>query len=126
MTQASIVQRIFTAAEHVDEGTEKSVQSVYRDEDLSALVEWISPGKAFEEPHSHPESAHVFVVLEGEGEALVGEGRWEKISAGQFVVQPRNKVHAMRNLSTTQRIVWVCVAVSHGRYVVEERTEQDP
>lgn len=89
------------------------------------MVEWVEPGKDFEAPHSHPESAHVFVFLEGEGEALTGNGKWEKVQAGQFYVCPREKVHAMRNTSKDKRLMWVCIAASHGKYVVNTRTEND-
>ena len=120
-------QRVFTVSDYLKPNARGgTVNLVYRGEDITTLVEYIKPGATLEDPHWHPESAHVFVVVEGDGEALVGNGVWEPIRAGQFIIQPRNKVHAMRNLSTTQRIVWVCVSVSSGRYVAEPRTELDP
>ena len=51
-----------------------TVNLVYRGEDITTLVEYIEPGATLEDPHWHPESAHVFVVVEGDGEALVGNG----------------------------------------------------
>jgi mannose-6-phosphate isomerase-like protein (cupin superfamily) len=125
-TQPSTAQRIFTTADYVDPNAERTLNSAYRDEDFSAIVEWINPGEVFEDPHSHPKSSHVFVVMEGEGEALVGNGTWKKIVTGQFVVNPRGKVHAMRNTSSDHRLVWVCVHMPNpGPYVVEPRTETD-
>ena len=121
----STTQRVFTARDHIKENAEHTVQSVYRDQDMGALVEWIEPGKSFEEPHWHPESAHIFVFVEGEGEALVGKGKWEKVKAGQFYICSRNKAHAMRNTSKDKRLAWVCVSVSHGKYVVNPATEHD-
>ena len=119
-------QRIFTPAEHIDPDAPRTLKRVYNDQDIAAFVEWINPGGGiFQPPHSHPESAHIFVVLEGEGQALTGEGKWERIQAGQFVVQPRNKVHAMRNTSPDKRMSWVSIDVNSGPYVMEERTEQD-
>jgi len=119
--------RIWTAAEQVDPAMQRPIRGVYADQDLMTLVEWAPPGQWSEPPHTHPESAHVFLVVEGEGEALV-DGKWEKIRAGQFIVQPRNKVHAMRNPSQDKAFVWVCVSLSKGRYVVEDRPEtyRDP
>ena len=117
-------QRIFTAKDFVKDLAERTVQSAYKDQDISAFVEWIDPGKTFQAPHSHPQSAHIFVFLEGEGEALLGNGRWEKVRAGQFLVCPRDKVHAMRNTSG-KRVVWVSVDVNNGQYVVTPNSETD-
>ena len=122
----STTQRIFTTKDYIKENAEKTVVSTYRDQDLVSLVEWIDPGKSFEEPHWHPQSAHVFVVVEGEGEALVGSGKWETIKAGQFIVNPREKVHAMRNTSKTDRLAWVCVHIpgpGHSTNIVSEDHE---
>jgi mannose-6-phosphate isomerase-like protein (cupin superfamily) len=117
--------RIFTIADFVNEDAARTVVATYRDEDVVTLVEWIDPGKEFEPPHWHPEAAHVFVFMSGEGEALVGNGKWEPVRAGQFIVQPRNRVHAMRNTSATERLVWACVHVTHGLpYVVNEVDEE--
>lgn len=115
-TPASTDQRIFTTNDFVSGDAPRTVVRTYRDEDLTTLVEWIEPGKdlLLEPPHWHEGAAHTFVVMSGEGEALVGNGRWEKIVAGQFVVNPRGKVHAMRNTSATERLIWVCVHVTPG------------
>ncbi len=91
-----------------------TVVSTYRDQDLVAIVEWCDPGKEFQPPHWHPEAAHVFIFTEGEGEALIGHGQWATVRAGQFLVNPREKVHAVRNASATERLVWACVHVSNG------------
>ena len=125
MTTDSTTERVFTALDHIDPAATKTLKSVFRDEDLTAIVEWINPGETFEDPHSHPESAHVFVVVSGEGDALVGHGKWEKTKPGDFVVNPRHKVHAMRNTSTSERFVWVCVHITNGPHVTDERTEDD-
>jgi mannose-6-phosphate isomerase-like protein (cupin superfamily) len=116
--------RIFTVDDFIKPDAERTVVRTYSDEDLVTLVEWIDPGKEFEPPHWHPEAAHVFVFTAGEGEALLGNGRWEPVRAGQFLVNPRNKVHALRNTSATERLVWACVHVTHGLpYVVNEVAE---
>jgi mannose-6-phosphate isomerase-like protein (cupin superfamily) len=119
--------RIFTISDFIKDDAAKSVVRTYSDEDLVTLVEWIDPGKEFEPPHWHPEAAHVFVFVSGEGEALVGNGQWEPVKAGQFLVNPRNKVHAMRNTSATERLVWACIHVTHNLpYVVNEVDENHP
>ena len=124
MTTEPTTQRLFTAAEYVDPQSERTLQSVYRDQDLGTLVEWVNPGGGIFEPiHSHTATAHVFVFLEGEGEALLGRGEWQKIGAGQFIVQPREKVHGIRNTSPTQRLVWVTVSVRNGPSETRPGTE---
>ena len=123
--ESTPTQRVFGALEYIDPTATKTLKSVFRDEDFSAIVEWIDPGDTFEDPHSHPESAHVFVVVSWEGDAFVGHGKWEKMKAGDFVVNPRNKVHAMRNTSKDQRFVWVCVHMTNGPHVTNARTDDD-
>ena len=109
-------QRVFHTYDYIDPSMERPVRGVYHDEDMTMLVEWNEPGKPYTEIHSHAESAHVFVILEGEGEALVGKGKWEKVKAGDFYVCPRNKVHNLRTTSKDKRLVWVCThIVEHGQ-----------
>jgi quercetin dioxygenase-like cupin family protein len=122
MTMPSSDQRIFTARDYYEENVERPIRMTYRDDDLMTLVEWAPPGELSEPPHSHPTSAHVFVFLEGEGEALVEPGKWEKVQAGQFIIEPRNKVHAIRS-TTDKPLLWVCVAVYDGPYVIEPHQE---
>ena len=122
MTEQNTDQRIFTSSDYYEADAERPIRMTYRDDDVMTLVEWAEPGQLSEPAHSHPTSAHVFVFLEGEGEALVEPGKWEKVRAGQFIVQPRNKVHAVRS-TTDKPLLWVCVAVYDGPYVVEPHTE---
>ena len=124
MTSPASEQRIFTVVDHIKEGAERTVTRTYQDDDLVTLVEWCEPGRDFQTPHWHPEAAHVFVFMDGEGEALMGHGNWQKVSAGQFLVCAREKVHAIRNTSQSKRLVWTCVHVTHGLpYVVNEVDE---
>lgn len=114
-TQSSGGGRIFSTSDFVKSDAERTVARAYTDEDQATLVEWIEPGGGLlEPPHWHSGAAHVFIVISGEGEALVGHGQWQKIRAGQFIVNPRGKVHAMRNTSSSERLVWVCVHVAPG------------
>jgi quercetin dioxygenase-like cupin family protein len=117
-------QRIFNYRDYIREGVERTLTRTSTDEDLTTIVEWVEPGREFEPPHWHPEAAHVFVFMEGEGEALLGKGRWQKVGPGDYLVCARNKVHAIRNTSATDRLVWVCVHVTHGLpYVVNQVDE---
>ena len=115
MTTNLNTQRVFTALDHIDPAATKTLKSVFRDEDLTAIVEWINPGETFEDPHSHPESAHVFVVVSGEGDALVGHGKWETMKAGDFVVNPRHKVHA---IDVDVDMVWILRRLSFFEFVI--------
>lgn len=122
MVESNSSQRIFTARDYYEHDAERPVRMTYRDDDIMTLVEWAPPGELSEPSHSHPTSAHVFVFLEGEGEALVEPGVWEKVEAGQFIIQPRTKVHAIRS-SIDKPLLWVAVAVYDGPYIVEPHTE---
>lgn len=117
-------QRVFNMTEFLLPPGQKRVVSVYRDQDMGALMEWCEPGTVAEEIHKHPESSHIFVFIQGEGEVLVGNGKWEKVKAGQFYVCPRDRAHAVRN-NNTERLVWFCASVSHGKYVVQNTNEHD-
>lgn len=121
---AEAEQRIFTTNDYIEPGRERTVVRTSTDEDLTTLVEWVEPGALFEPPHWHPEAAHVFIFTEGEGEALV-HGEWQPVRAGQYLVCSRNEVHGIRN-NTSTRLVWVCVHVTHGPYVVNRADEVPP
>jgi quercetin dioxygenase-like cupin family protein len=47
-----------------------------------------------QEPHRHPNSEEVTLVLEGSGSALV-DGRWESIEAGNLLHAPAGAAHAL-------------------------------
>lgn len=119
-------QRIFNIRDYVKPPEEKAEHLLYGDPDISALVWWAEPGKSHLDIHSHPNSAHVYVILEGEGEALMGKGKWDKIHAGQVIINPRKKIHGIRNTSKDKRLVWVSCTVSQGGpYVATPGTEKD-
>jgi quercetin dioxygenase-like cupin family protein len=47
-----------------------------------------------QEPHRHPDSEEITLVLEGEGTALV-DGSWHAIEAGNLLYAPAGSVHAL-------------------------------
>jgi mannose-6-phosphate isomerase-like protein (cupin superfamily) len=68
---------------------------MYKDVDISLVVWNLEPGQEGA-VHSHPESAHAFLVLCGSGEYLRGPDV-VPIKAGDCVIIPRLTVHSIRN-----------------------------
>ncbi len=110
-------QRIFSPLEHVKEGEISPLEHMlYADDDVDVLIWWADPGESHLDVHKHPKAAHVYFIVEGEGEALLGNGTWQNVKAGQVIVHPREKVHAMRN-NSNRRLIWVsATCVGAGPY----------
>ena len=77
---------------------EPMIMGVYRDGvDLRHVtIRNFEPGQ--QTPlHVHPENAHCIYVLEGSGDVLVEGAPPIPISAGQFLIVPRDVPHGMAN-----------------------------
>jgi mannose-6-phosphate isomerase-like protein (cupin superfamily) len=68
---------------------------MYKDADISLVVWNLEPGQAGA-VHSHPESAHAFLVLCGSGDYVRGDDV-VPIKTGDCVIIPRQQVHSIRN-----------------------------
>ena len=99
----------------------ETVVPVYADGMDLGIVSWnLLPGQA-NESHSHPTSAHCFLIVEGEGHYLKGEpGSADyaeyPIKAGQAVVIPRNQVHGIRNTGTAPLSYFAITTTAGGEY----------
>jgi oxalate decarboxylase/phosphoglucose isomerase-like protein (cupin superfamily) len=66
----------------------------------------IPPGRN-NEYHRHAHES-LFVVLEGEGEVLIGK-RWTPVRAGGIAFVPRSIFHQTRNVSATEDLVVLAI-----------------
>jgi quercetin dioxygenase-like cupin family protein len=64
------------------------------DSDHGAVARMTIEAGGGQEPHRHPGSEEVTLVLEGEGRALV-DGCWEPIEAGNLLHAPTGSTHAL-------------------------------
>ncbi|MBC7161749.1 MAG: cupin domain-containing protein [Immundisolibacter sp.] len=98
-----------------------NVVPVYADGEDLGIVSWnLLPGQA-NESHSHPYSAHCFLIVEGEGHYLKGQpGSADyaeyPIKAGQTVVIPRNQVHGIRNTGKSPLSYFAITTTAGGEY----------
>ena len=67
--------------------------------DLTANIVYISPGGVLE-PHNH-ENEEVYIIIEGTGEAEIGEEKAVKINEGMFIHFPSNAIHGINNTGDT-------------------------
>jgi mannose-6-phosphate isomerase-like protein (cupin superfamily) len=120
-------QRIFDPMEHVtDEEISPIDHILYADQDVDLLVWWADPGESHLDIHKHPHSAHVYFIVQGEGEALLGNGVWKPVRAGHVIVNPREKVHALRNTMASGRLVWASATTeAAGDYIMIPGTEDE-
>lgn len=79
---------------HTAEGP--NVSLVYQDVDINLVVWNLLPGQETDS-HKHPENAHTFIILTGKGEYIREHNSPVSISAGDFVIIPRDTVHLIRN-----------------------------
>ena len=98
-----------------EEGT---VVPLYKDQDVSVVVWNLAPGQE-NSPHSHPASAHVLWVLEGEGQCLKGDAAPVSIKAGECAIVPRGVVHGIRNTGRSNLSYLAVTSVGAGGYVRE-------
>jgi mannose-6-phosphate isomerase-like protein (cupin superfamily) len=82
-----------------------TVVVMYEDQDLSAVVWNLEPGQE-NGTHTHPENAHLLLVLDGAGERIAEGGRTVPIRAGQCVIVPRGVPHGIRNTGS-QRLTYL-------------------
>lgn len=99
-----------------EEGT---VVRMYDDEDVSANVWNLEPGQV-NSTHTHPNRAHVAVVLEGVGQYLRGDADAVPIKAGDCVIAPRGAVHGFRNTGYG-RLSYLVISNTGGGAYVRER-----
>jgi quercetin dioxygenase-like cupin family protein len=78
---------------------------MYKDQDISLVVWNLEPGQENRQ-HSHPESAHTFLVLTGEGVYLRDDADPTPIRAGDYIIIPRQVLHGIRNTGT-ERLSYV-------------------
>ena len=83
---------------------------------MSVVVWNLEPGQA-NDVHTHPDSAHVQVVLEGTGEYLRDAADPVPISAGQCIVVPRGAVHGIRNTGRGNLSYLAVTTLREGGYV---------
>ena len=112
-------KRIFMPKEYIGkEFKSPGDRLLYADQDVDVLFWSAEPGKTHLDVHKHPHSAHVYFIIQGEGEALMGKDKWEKVTAGQVIVNPRGKVHALRNTMSSGTLAWIsATAVGAGSYI---------
>ncbi len=72
---------------------------------LYAGLNCFEPGQEHK-AHAHADQDKLYVVLEGSGEAMVGEETGE-VSAGDVVLARAGVVHSMRNSGTARLVVLV-------------------
>ena len=89
-----------------------------QDTDLNVVVWNLLPGQVTDS-HKHPENAHTFLVITGEGEYVRESDPAVAIRAGDMVVIPRETVHVIRNTgSAPLSYVAVSSIGPHGYYRV--------
>ena len=98
-----------------EEGT---IVPLYKDQDVSVVVWNLAPGQE-NSPHSHPTSAHVLWVLEGEGQYLKDDAVPVPIKTGECAIVPRGVVHSIRNTGRGNLSYLAVTSVGPGGYVRE-------
>jgi mannose-6-phosphate isomerase-like protein (cupin superfamily) len=103
-------ERIFTIADHIVVGEEKSRHSrMYVGAEFRAVVITLRPGEA-QTLHMHPNTAHAWFVVSGSGEVTMEDGRTERIGVGRFAVHPRTTVHGLRN-DGAENLTYIALSV---------------
>lgn len=67
---------------------------MYMGEKLSCVTFRMTPGQVHE-PHSHADVTQMWVILSGEGEAILGDGRRERVGPGTVIVHHPTQPHGV-------------------------------
>jgi quercetin dioxygenase-like cupin family protein len=121
VTPETLLPGVVHPLEHIQYQREyANVVPLYSDRrDLLVVIWCLLPGQE-NESHMHPESAHAFVILEGEGTYLKGQPGAEgsldtRVEAGDIVMIPRGQVHGIRNTGTTP-MAYFAITTTAGPY----------
>jgi mannose-6-phosphate isomerase-like protein (cupin superfamily) len=87
---------IDTSPNRIYRDEDANVSLVYQDQDINVVVWNLLPGQVTDS-HKHPENAHTFLVVCGEGEYLREGDAPVPIKTGEIVIIPRETVHVIRN-----------------------------
>jgi quercetin dioxygenase-like cupin family protein len=82
--------------------------NIARGETLFAGLNCFEPGQEHA-PHAHAGQDKLYVVLEGEAEIQVGEGR-ERVAPGAVAFAPSGVVHSIRNCGAGRLVVLAVLA----------------
>jgi quercetin dioxygenase-like cupin family protein len=88
------------------------------DDALGAWEFSVSGGEGGPPPHVHDQIHEVMVLLEGEGEFLLGE-RTERIGPGAFLYAPPGTVHGVSPTSDAVRVLIVATPASTHEGVID-------
>ncbi|NLW06610.1 MAG: cupin domain-containing protein [Clostridia bacterium] len=68
---------------------------LYENERTNGVIWYVPPGE--EVPaHYHPDTDDIWIVLQGQGEYYLGEGRTCPLEAGMVAVAAKGEVHGVR------------------------------
>ncbi|HZO57237.1 MAG TPA: cupin domain-containing protein [Bryobacteraceae bacterium] len=85
-----------------------SKQTLAKGDHLFAGLNCFLPGQEHK-AHTHEGQDKMYVILEGSGEAMVGETK-APVSAGDLVLAPSGVLHSLRNTSEVNLVVLVVFA----------------
>jgi quercetin dioxygenase-like cupin family protein len=84
---------------------------MYFGERFSAVTFTMLPGQVHE-PHSHEDLTQAWFILEGRGEAFLGEDRREIVEAGTIIVHHPRQVHGIVNVGS-EPLVYVNISLKN-------------
>lgn len=103
-TKAKSIKRVYEIKDMVKFSDERATVTQVAATDHSIIFVWgIKPGQEVE-AHIHPKGQDTWVMIQGELTYYLGDGRTEKIKAGQIDVAPKKAVHGCYNTSKENAI----------------------
>jgi quercetin dioxygenase-like cupin family protein len=111
-------QRITNLKEHMDAGVRQFNQEygnsyISTDDEklLCKVCRVVYAPENTERPHHHvhPTSDTVHLILEGEGEYLVEDGRWVPVKPGDLIYNKAGEVHGVRAVNPDQPVWYLAI-----------------
>ena len=76
---------------------------MYNGEKISAVTFTMLPGQ-IHEPHAHTDVTQAWIILEGRGEAILGDGRRDTVGPGTLIVHHPTQLHGIVNVGDTDLV----------------------
>jgi len=78
-------------------------ESIYIGPKMAAIVFTMLPGQVHK-PHKHEDQTQMWIIVEGQGEVLMDDGRTELVGPGAICVHHPTQLHGIRTVGDTNLV----------------------
>jgi len=84
---------------------------IYKGPKMSAIVFTMLPGQVHQ-AHKHPDQTQMWIIVSGQGEVIMDDGRTELVGPGAICVHHPEQLHGIKTVGD-ENLVYITVAHRH-------------